>query len=121
MTDRIVIRGLEVDTRIGVTDEERAHPQTLSIDVDVVADLSRAGRTDDLNDTIDYDSLVGQIAAATSATECKLLEHLAAKIADLVSAKPGVSGVTVRVGKKDVPVEQQVSSVSVSIERGVTG
>ena len=121
MTDRIVVTGLVVETRIGVTDKERSHPQDVVIDIEIATDLSKAASSDALEDTIDYDSLVGEVAALVRGEECNLLEHLASKISDQVSAKPGVTGVTVRVGKQHVPVDEEVSSVSVSIERGSLG
>lgn len=121
MTDRIKVAGLVVETRIGVTDKERSRPQDVVIDIDIATDLSKAASSDALLDTIDYDSLVGEVAALVRANECNLLEHLAAKISDQVSAKPTVTGVTVRVGKHHVPVDEEVSSISVSIGRGVLG
>ena len=121
MTDRITVSGLSVETRIGVTDEERSRPQDVLIDIQIERDLSVAGSTDDLESTIDYDSLVKEVAAVVRTGERRLLERLGAEIADLVSAKPGVSGVTVRVGKKQVPVDEEVASISVSIERGSLG
>lgn len=118
MTDSIEISGLVVDTRLGVTAAERATPQDVVIDVSIRRDLSGAATTDDLESTVDYDALIGEIAALARAGERNLLERLASEICDLVSAKDGVSGVTVRVGKKVVPVAEQVSAVVVSIERG---
>lgn len=118
MTDRISISELTVETRIGVTDKERSRPQDVVIDIEMERDLSAASESDSLDDTIDYGSLIDEVAALVRASECNLLEHLAANIADKVAAKPEVSGVTVRVGKQHVPVDEEVSSVSVSIGRG---
>lgn len=118
MTDRISVVGLSVETRIGVTDKERSLPQDVLIDIDINVDLSAAGATDDLNETIDYDSLVNEVAGFVRASECNLLERLAAQVADLVAAKSGVSGVTVRIGKQHVPVNEEVAAIVVSIERG---
>lgn len=121
MSDRIEIIGLTVETRIGVTDKERSHPQDVVIDIRISKDLSMAGSSDAIEDTVDYDGLVNEVAAFTRASECNLLERLAAQIADQVSAKQGVSGVTVRVKKQHVPVDEEVSAISVTIERGLHG
>ena len=118
MNDRISIAGLCVETRIGVTDKERARPQDVVVDVEIEADLSRPASTDALEDTIDYDGLVTEVAALVRASECNLLETLATKIAALVSTKDGVFGVTVGVRKVEVPVNEDVSSIAVRIERG---
>lgn len=118
MTDRISISGLIVEARIGVTDEERARPQPLVVDVELAADLSRAGRSDALSDTIDYDALTTRVASLVRQSECSLLESLATQIVDLVSALPGVFGVTVSVMKQDVPVDEEVSGIAVQMTRG---
>ncbi len=121
MSDRITISGLRVETRIGVTEKERKNPQDVLIDLELISDLSVAGASDALVETIDYDGLVDEVAALVRSSECNLLERLASKVADHVSAKQGVTGVTVRVGKQHVPVDEVVSSISVSIERGSLG
>lgn len=116
--DRISINGLVVEARIGVTPEERAHPQALVVDVEVATDLARAGRSDDLADTIDYDQLTTKVAALVRQSECHLLESVATQIAGLVSALPGVFGVTVSVLKQVAPVDEEVSGIAVQITRG---
>lgn len=118
MTDRIAIRGLVVTTRIGVTEEERAEPQDVVIDIELRTDLSRSGTTDDLSDTIDYDALVNEVSALVRDGERNLLEKLAEEIATLLSARNGVSGVTVEVMKQHVPVAEEVSGISVRVEKG---
>ena len=118
MTDRIAIRGLSVETRIGVTERERSSPQDVLIDIELLVDLSAPGLSDDLSDTIDYDALVNEVAALVRSGERNLLERLADEIAALLSAKNGVSGVTVEVMKQHVPVQEEVTGVSVRVERG---
>jgi dihydroneopterin aldolase len=117
VTDRISITGLRVPARIGVTDEERADPQTLVVNLDVETDLAPAGRSDDLADTIDYDALVGDIAAIVRNTEVKLMETMADLLVRRVSEVKGAKGVTVEVFKERVPVQDDVRQVSVRIER----
>ncbi|MEA2453071.1 MAG: dihydroneopterin aldolase / 2-amino-4-hydroxy-6-hydroxymethyldihydropteridine diphosphokinase [Actinomycetota bacterium] len=121
MTGRIEIIGLVVDTHIGVTAQERSRPQEVVVDIDISKDLSAAGATDSLDDTIDYDALVTEVAAFIRSSECNLLERLASQIADRVSAKQAVNGVTVRVKKLHVPVDEEVAAISVTIERGLHG
>lgn len=121
MTDLINISGLSVETRLGVTEKERSRPQDVLIDIEIATDLSSPASSDSLEDTIDYDGLVNDVAALVRATERRLLERLASEIAELVAAKPSVSGVTVRVGKQHVPVDEEVSSISVTVGRGSLG
>lgn len=117
MTDRISISGLRVPARIGVTEAERAEPQVLVVNVELSTDLGPAGESDDLADTIDYDSLVTGIAQLVRETEVRLLERMANLIVGRVSLVSGVNGVTVEVYKEKVPVQEDVAAVAVRIER----
>jgi len=117
MSDTVRIRGLRVETRVGVADAERMHRQTVRLDVDIHADLSKPADTDELADTIDYSSAVSAVADVVQRSECKLLEHLASKVATSVSCMRGVLGVTVEVSKEPPPVSENVEAIVVRIER----
>jgi 7,8-dihydroneopterin aldolase/epimerase/oxygenase len=115
--DRISIRDLRVATRIGVTSAERAEPQVIVITVDLHRDLRGPSRSDDLQDTIDYHAVTVAIAEMVRASEAKLLEHLAEKIATLVIKTAGIESATVEVRKEPPPMEEDVRTVAVTIER----
>jgi dihydroneopterin aldolase len=116
MTDRIRLQGLRFEGRIGVSDEERAKPQTLFIDVDMYVDLHKAGETDDLANTVDYSQVAEQIGRVVTGSEMRLLEHVAQRIVDQISPMLGVERVTVEVAK-NAPMPQEHDRVSVRIER----
>ncbi len=115
--DLITIRSLRVTTRIGVTDEERAEPRTVTLQIEMATDTSAAGRSDDLTDTIDYAAVIEQVQALVTGGEFRLIEYLAEEVARLVAAKKGVRAVTVEVEKDDPPVAAEVEAVAVKIER----
>ena len=117
MTDVIRISGLRAKTRIGVSEEERAAEQVVVINIDIRADLMRPGETDDIADTIDYDSTITEVVALVRAGERRLLEHLAEEIGSLITRHKGVKGVTVEIAKEQLPVDEDVDSVVVRIER----
>lgn len=119
MSDHILVSGLRVETRVGWTAEERADPQFLLVDLDVETDLAPSSASDDLGDTLDYASLVAEVAEYVGSREARLLERLAGEIADLVSAKKGVKRVTVEIAKEVVPVPEEVGRVAVRVVRGV--
>jgi 7,8-dihydroneopterin aldolase/epimerase/oxygenase len=116
VTDAIVLRGLRVDARVGVTDDERARPQTVVVDVDIAADLSKAAASDDVGDTIDYGAAVSAIADAVRRSETRLLERLAADVASVLSRMDGVEAVTVEIRKASPPVSEDVEGIGVRIE-----
>ena len=116
--DRIDIRGLRVPTRIGWTDEERAEPQIVSIDLSLQADLSKAGRSDDLVDTVDYDGLIREVDELVRSSSSRLLEHLGEEIATSISHFEFVRGVTVEIHKIELKLPGiDLGGVSVTVER----
>ena len=117
MSDHILISGLRVETRVGWTDEERAHPQAVLIDIDVETDTRAAAASDDLGDTVDYASAISEVVAHVEGRETRLLERLAGEIAKMVSARNGVKRVTVEIAKEVVPVPEEVARVAVRVVR----
>ena len=61
--DRIELRGLRVLGVHGALPEEQDRAQPFEVDLDVEADLSVAGASDDLPDTVDYGAVAAVVAA----------------------------------------------------------
>lgn len=117
MSDRIELRGLRVLGICGVLPEERERPQPLEIDLDVEADLTRAGASDALGDTVDYGAVARAAARVAAEERFGLLERLAERIAESVTAVAGVEAVTVAVRKLRPPVALQLASAGVRVTR----
>ena len=117
MSDRITLSAMRFEGHHGVTEEERLLPQPLEVDLEVEADLSRAGRTDDVADTIDYGPLVALCAGVVERNSCRLLEAIAAAIADRVLQTTPATAVTVRVRKLAVPLDADLDWAQVEIRR----
>ncbi len=98
-TDKIHIRDLMLQCIIGVYPKERDAPQTVVINITLWADLARAGRSDDLGDTVDYKGLKDAVISMVDTTRFQLIEALAQKIASLCLATPGVAAAKVLVEK----------------------
>jgi dihydroneopterin aldolase len=116
-TDRIELRGLVISGICGALPEERERAQPLEVDLDVVADLSAAGESDDLADTLDYGSITEQVEGIVTSGAPMLLERLARTIADAVLADPRAVSVTVAVRKLRPPVPQVMGTSGVRITR----
>ena len=98
--DSVFIEGMRLAAHIGVSTEERDTPQVLRFDINLLCDLRRAGESDDVNDAIDYGAVYRQVVDVVESTPCKLLEFLAARIADALLAKfPACEQASVLVGK----------------------
>jgi len=117
MTDRITLSTMRFEGHHGVSEEERLLPQLLEVDLVVEADLAKAGRTDDVADTIDYGPLVALCAGVVERNSFRLLEAIAATIADRVLDTTPATAVTVRVRKLAVPVDADLDWAQVEIRR----
>jgi dihydroneopterin aldolase len=116
-TDRIELRGLVVSGICGALPEERERAQPLEVDLDVVADLSAAGSSDDLGDTLDYGAIAEEVERVVANGTPMLLERLAQTLADAVLADERALSVTVAVRKLRPPVPQVMATSGVRITR----
>ncbi len=108
---KIKIIDLEVFYCVGVSDEERARPQRLLLTVDIGFDFSVAAVSDRITKTIDYFEVVQKLLNFGEQRSWKLIEKLAANIADFVLAEFKPQSVTVEVKKFAIPQAQYVSVV----------
>lgn len=119
--DAIHIRDLRIPTHIGWTDEERADPQIVSLDIALHADLSKAGMSDDLADTVDYDALIRELDTLVRSSKARLMEHLCEEVVNSISRYRLVDRVTVEMRKISLDLEGiDMGDVSVRIERTFT-
>ena len=115
-SDGIELRGMSFFGRHGVRPEEREQPQEFKVDVDVEADLSRAARSDQVADTVDYTKLRRIARDVIEGPPASLLETLAGRIAEKVLELPGVASVSVRIAKRPASM-QPIDAAAVRINR----
>ena len=106
---KISIVDLEVFYHVGVPDAERAQPQRLLLTVELEADIADAAKSDGIADTIDYFSVTRRLLQFGEGREWKLIEKLAADIADMVLAEFNPQAVSVEVKKFIIPQAHHVS------------
>jgi dihydroneopterin aldolase len=114
--DRIELRGMSFQGRHGVRPEERAQAQEFKVDIKVDADLAAAGRSDRLDDTVDYRQLRAAAREVIEGPSQKLLESLAGAIAERIVGLPRVEAVLVRVTKRPASM-QPIEAAAVRIYR----
>jgi FolB domain-containing protein len=100
--------------RVGVPDAERAQPQRLLLTVEMESDFTAAAKSDGIADTIDYFAVTQRLQKFGDGREWKLIEKLAADIAEAVLAEFKPQQVSVEVKKFVIP---QAQHVSVSLTR----
>ena len=97
--DKIFLRDLRVDAILGIYDWERSATQTISIDLEMAADIRRAARNDSIDDTLNYKDVAKRLIEFVSTTQFHLVETLAEAIARIVVTEFPVPSVRVSVAK----------------------
>jgi 7,8-dihydroneopterin aldolase/epimerase/oxygenase len=115
--DRLAVTGIEAVGHHGVFDFERRDGQVFKVDLALGLDTRTAARTDSLQETVDYGTLVAAVRKAVESDPVDLIETLAQRIADVCLADPRVEWAEVTVHKPDAPIEATFSDVALTITR----
>jgi len=108
--------GLEVFGHHGATDEEQQLGRTLVYDLDW--DLADEPADDLLDDTVDYEHVAALVREVSDARRFRLLESLAAAIADAALERFAVTRVRVRVRKHGIrPAGLALGHSAATVER----
>jgi dihydroneopterin aldolase len=97
--DRIELVGLVFSGRHGVRPAEREHPQEFKVDVKLDVDLAAVGRSDSIDDTVDYRLVYAIAKEVIEGESVQLIETLAERIANRVLDLKKVIAVSVRIAK----------------------
>ena len=111
---KISLVDLEVFYHVGVPDEERARPQRLLLTIEMECDIAAAAGSDSIADTVDYFAVSQRLLNYGAGRSWKLIEKLAAEVADLILTEFHPKQVTVQVQKFPIP---QARLVSVSLTK----
>jgi 7,8-dihydroneopterin aldolase/epimerase/oxygenase len=85
--DVIFLRGLEVECVIGFIEWERRVKQTVVLDLELPVDCARAAVRDEVDDTVDYKTIAKRVVTFVSASEFKLVETMAERLAQVLLAE----------------------------------
>lgn len=97
--DQIVISDLQFRCIVGLGEEERQEKQDIVAQIVLFVDLHAAGRSDAIEDTVDYRALKKDILASVEPSRFRLIEALAQSIADICLSRTQVDRVAVTVEK----------------------
>lgn len=115
--DRVFIEDLRIQTVIGIFDWEREITQTVSLDLQMAFDISQAGKSDDIADTLDYKAVSKRLIQFVESSDFQLVEALAEHCADIVLSEFPVKRVQLKLSKPGAV--RGSSAVGVIIERSV--
>jgi dihydroneopterin aldolase len=103
--------------RHGVELEERLEPQPFEVDVILRGDLSKPAASDDLADTVDYSEVFSTVQGIVEHESFRLIEALAAAIAEALLADERIGDVDVRVRKPKAPLPGAFETVEARLRR----
>jgi len=114
--DIVFINELRIETIIGIYDWERKVKQTISLDLEMAADIGKSAATDAIDDTLNYKAVAKRLIAFVENSEYQLVETLAEKIAGIVLSEFNVPWLKLTVRKPGAVRGSR--DVGVIIERG---
>ena len=116
--DKINIKNLEIFAKHGVYAEERALGQKFVISAVLYLDLRRAGKTDELEESVDYGKICHVIKNFSERKTFSLIEALAENLAEkILMDNPALQKVWLEIKKPWAPVAMNLETVSIEIER----
>lgn len=116
--DRIEIKALKLHAFHGCFDFEKKKGQDFYLDIVLWTDLSEAGKSDKLEDTINYANVTETVREAFTKKTFNLIEAAAESVASKVLINfPKVREIEVTVHKPQAPVEEEFEDINVSIKR----
>jgi dihydroneopterin aldolase len=120
--DKLILRELHFIARHGVLPIEKENSQHFSATLELELPLASAGKTDRLDETIDYCAVQAVVRTIIEGSQRRLIETLAESVAEeLLRAFPLLHAVTVEITKPNPPVDFQFAGVSARIRRERTG
>ncbi|HPS51980.1 MAG TPA: dihydroneopterin aldolase [Phycisphaerae bacterium] len=113
----IEIENLRLRGIVGVYEHEQACPQDIIINAKLTFNAEQAVETDDLEYAVDYEKLIGDIRSLLEHGRFRLLETVAQRITDMISADRRISHAEVKVSKPHAISAADRISVIASFDR----
>jgi 7,8-dihydroneopterin aldolase/epimerase/oxygenase len=108
--DWIHLRRMQVNCVLGVHPSERVQKRVVWLDISLECDTRPAARTDELNDALNYELIEAEVVALAKKARYRLVESLAALVAEACLDYPQVQSVRVVVEKPGaLPLTQSVA------------
>ncbi|HWB38753.1 MAG TPA: dihydroneopterin aldolase [Candidatus Saccharimonadales bacterium] len=112
----IFLRDLLVEGRHGVHPHEKTERQPFKINIEIEVDTSAAQQSDNLADTIDYDTVRKAVIRLVQNSSFDLMERLAQAIADELMSDPRIQQLTIEIQKLEI-FDDSVPGVRLTFKR----
>ena len=112
---KIYVQGIKIYAYHGCFKEETVIGTNFLVDVELDVDLTKAALSDNLNDTVNYQT-VFQVIKKEMEIPSKLLEHVARRcINSLFNDFPTIEIITIKISKLNPPLGGQINAVAVKL------
>ncbi|WP_017318876.1 dihydroneopterin aldolase [Mastigocladopsis repens] len=116
--DCIHLTGIRCYGYTGYLQEEQVLGQWFEVDVRLWLDLSKAAKTDAIEDTIDYRSVISLVQNLVKTSRFSLVERLATTIADsILASSDRVVQVQVILSKPAAPIPDFGGRISIELTK----
>lgn len=110
------LRGLRIETTIGIYDWEKQIRQPVILDLEMGADVAKGAASDRIEDALDYKRVAKRLKEFVAASRFELVETLAERCAALLREEFGIPWLRLSVNK--IGAVSDATDVGVIIERG---
>lgn len=116
-SDVLRLRNMRFFAYHGLFPQEGELGQRFEVDLDLCGNFSRAGQSDELQDTFDYQRVYQMVEEVVTRRRFKLVEALAEHIAQAVGQALAPIQLTLRVRKPHPPVAAHFDGVEIELHR----
>ena len=115
--DKIRILNLKIPARHGVYEFEKDKDGLFELDIEIQTDLSISGESDILDDTINYDEIVGLIINLFTEQDYNLIEAVGETICSEILKRYPANQVLIRIRKPLAPINANLDTVEIELVR----
>ena len=115
--DCIQLTGIRCYGYTGYLPEEQVLGQRFEVDLTLWLDLSLAGESDVIEDTLDYRSIITSVQQLVTTSKFALIERLATAITELILQSDKVTQVQVKLSKPAAPIPDFSGKITIEITR----
>ena len=118
--DSIQVSGIRAYGYVGYLPEERVLGQWFEVDLTLWVDLTPAGKSDNIADTLDYREAIAIVKEQITTAKFDLVEKLIDAIADKILSLEKVERVRVKLSKPAAPIPDFSGRITLDITRSVS-
>ena len=115
--DSIRIKNLKISARHGVYEFEKEKDGIFEIDINLYLPLLKAGKSDRLEDTINYEDIIFTVTKAFTEKQYALVEAAAQSVCDRLLNDFKIDKIKIRVRKPHAPIDAYFDTIEVRLNR----